>query len=97
VVHGRRRLSVFPECMTFACQCTTVRMLAAPLSGSLPQLAVAATGDGVADWRYESDPGTTRALEAPGSHMGVVFEPVVYEALARHLAAAASAARSVAS
>jgi triacylglycerol lipase len=97
VVHGRRDPSVFPECMTLACQCATVRALAAPLPASLPQLAIAAPGDGVADWRYEADPATTRTIEVPGSHTGVVFERRVYEALAPHLAAAAATGDRVAS
>ena len=93
VVHRRRGASVFPECMTFACQCATVRALAAPLPASLPQLAVSARGDGVADWRYEADLATTRVAEVDSSHLGVVFEPAVYEALARHLAAATASVR----
>ena len=96
-VHGRRDPSVHPECMTLACQCATVRALAAPLPASLPQLAVVAPGDGVADWRYEADPATTRMIEVPGSHTGVVFEPAVYEALGRHLATAAATSGRVAS
>jgi len=90
VVHRRRR-SVFPECMTFACPCATVRALGAPLPSRLPQLAVVVPGDGMADWRYEADPATTHAVEVPGCHVGVVFEPAMYEALARHLAAAVAA------
>ena len=88
VVHRRRDASVFPECLTFACQCATVRALAAPLPASLPQLAITVPGDGVADWRYEGHPATTRVVPVPGSHHGAVFEPAAYEALARHLAAA---------
>jgi len=90
IVH-RRRHSVFPECMTFACPCATVRALGAPLPSRLPQLAVVVPGDGMADWRYEADPATTHAVEVPGCHVGVVFEPATYEALARHLAAAVAA------
>jgi pimeloyl-ACP methyl ester carboxylesterase len=89
VVHRRRR-SVFPECMTFACPCATVRALAEPLPATLPQLAVAVPGDGLVDWRYETHPALGRMVEVRGSHTGVVFEPTVYEALARHLAAAAA-------
>ena len=90
VVH-RRRKSVFQECMTFACPCATVRALAEPLPASLPQLAVVVPGDGMADWRYEADPATTTVVEVPGSHVGVVYEPAMYEALARHLARAGAA------
>ncbi len=90
-VHWRRDPTVFPECMTFACQCATVRALAAPLPSSVPQLAVVVPGDGVADWRYEADPQSMRVVAVPGSHVGVVFEPAAYEALARHLASAHAA------
>ena len=76
--------------MTFACECATVRALASPLPPSLPQLAVVVPGDGMADWRYERDPATTRVVEVPGCHFGVVYEPAAYEALARHLAEAAA-------
>lgn len=90
VIHRRRYPTVFPECMTFACQCATVRALAEPLPSGLPQLAIAVPGDGLADWRYEGDVMSTRVVEVPGSHFGTVFEPVAYVALARHLAAAAT-------
>ena len=96
-VHRRRGPSVFPECLTFACQCAAVRALATPLPARLPQLSVVVPGDGLADWRYEGDAATTRVIQVPGSHLGVVFEPAAYEALARHLAEAASMARAAAS
>ena len=91
VVRWRRDAAVFPECMTFACQCATVRALATPLPASVPQLAVVVPGDGVADSRYEADPASMQVAEVPGSHVGVVFEPVAYEALAHHLASACAA------
>jgi hypothetical protein len=88
LVHRQRGDSVFSECMTFACACPTVRALTTPLPSALPELAIVARGDGVADWRYEALPDSTRTVEVPGSHVGVVFEPAAYEALAHHLAAA---------
>lgn len=90
VVHRRRDPMVFPECMTFACHCPTVRALAAPLPAELPQLAIVVPGDGLVDWRYEGHAPTTRVVQVPGSHFGAVFEPAAYEALARHLAAASA-------
>jgi triacylglycerol lipase len=91
-IHRRRDPTVFPECLTFACQCATVRALAAPLPASLSQLAIVVPGDGLSDWRYEGHAPSTRVVEVPGSHFGAVFEPVAYEALARHLAGAVAAA-----
>jgi pimeloyl-ACP methyl ester carboxylesterase len=91
VVQRRRSATVFPECVTFACQCATVRSLATPLPASVPQLAVVVPGDGVADWRYEADDASMRVVDVPGSHVGVVFEPATYVALAQHLASARAA------
>jgi len=97
VVHAQRRRSVFPDCMTFACECATVRALAAPLPAGMPQLAIVARNDGLVDFRYEADRDTTRVVEVPGSHLGIVFEAAAYEALARHLGAAVAARDRVAS
>ena len=91
LVHRQRGWSVFPGCMTLACECPTVRTLAKPLPATLRQLSIIAHNDGVADWRYEADPATMRVVRVPGSHLGIVFEPAVYEALARHLATAVAA------
>jgi pimeloyl-ACP methyl ester carboxylesterase len=95
VVHARRDPSVFPECMTLACPCATVRALATPLPAHIPQLAVVAIRDGLTDWRYQADPATMRVAEVPTSHFGSVYDPAVYEALAEHLASAAHARHAV--
>lgn len=91
LVHWWRDSTVFPQCVTLACQCPSIRAVATPLPTSVPQLAVVVPGDGVADWRYEADPASMRVVEVPGSHVGVVFEPAAYEALAEHLASARAA------
>lgn len=91
LVRLRRRASVFEGCLTLACECATVRALTAPLPSTVPQLAVTAPGDGILDWRYAADRVTMQVVEVPGSHTGMVFEVTVYEALARHLAAARTA------
>jgi pimeloyl-ACP methyl ester carboxylesterase len=75
-------------CATFACSCETVRALAAEPPRDLPVLTIATEDDGVADWRYSIDPLATRAFAVRGSHLGLVVNPAVYEALAQHLAGA---------
>jgi triacylglycerol lipase len=75
-------------CATFACPCVTVRALAAEPPREVPMLTVATEDDGVADWRYSIDPLATRALAVRGSHLGLVVNPAVHEALAHHLAGA---------
>jgi hypothetical protein len=72
--------------MAFACPCATVRALGAPLPSRLPQLAVVVPGDGMADWRYEADPATSRG--GAGLPRRRRLRAAMYEALARYLAAA---------
>ena len=90
IVRGKiHRERVVPAtCATFACPCDTVRALAAEAPRDVLVLTVATEDDGVADWRYSIDPLATRALAVRGSHLGLVVNPAVYEAVAQHLAAA---------
>jgi triacylglycerol lipase len=84
----RRSRAVPAECMTFACSCDVVRAIGAEPPDEVAMLAIAAQGDGVTDWRYCIDALATRTATVRGSHMGLVFNRAVYEALAGHLAAA---------
>ncbi len=92
-IHARRNRSVEPQCFTLACSCDTVQSLHHPLPSDLPQLAVASTQDGFLDWRYCVDVGTTPSLTVNASHIGLVVNANVYNALAHHLAAARSSTR----
>jgi len=85
-VHAVRGERVERGCLTLACGCATVRSIRAPLPADLPQLAVASRHDGLADWRYCLHPPTAATVTARSSHMGLVLNAMVYEALARHLA-----------
>jgi pimeloyl-ACP methyl ester carboxylesterase len=85
-VHGRRGGSVDEQCLTLACECATVRALAAPLPAHVPQIAIASRGDGLVDWRFCLDPETGRVQEVAASHFGLVLDPTAYAALAHHLA-----------
>lgn len=93
-VHARRRASVDRNCMTLACTCATVQALARPLPPDMPQLAVAARHDGLTDWRYAVDRAAMPVMEADTSHVGLVLDPAVYEAVRRHLARHAPAPRA---
>jgi triacylglycerol lipase len=90
-VRARRGRGVYPECQTLACPCATVRALAAPAAGAVRHLAVATRDDGVADWRYCVDASGGDVAVVGGSHIGLVVNPAVYAALARHLAAGGGA------
>lgn len=92
-IHATRDPSVQRECFTLACPCDTVQSLHRPLPPDLPQLAVASPYDGFVDWRYCVDAGTTPSLTVKASHVGLVVNAAVYDALAHHLAAARRAER----
>jgi hypothetical protein len=68
-----------------------VRALAEPLPGDLPQLAILTRHDGLADWRYCTDPATTRVVEVSASHAGLVCNAAACRAIADHVVAAGAA------
>jgi triacylglycerol lipase len=85
VTHARRGVSVRARCLTLACDCMSVCALHQRVPADIPQLAVVTRYDGLADWRYCMDPPTTTVVEVVGSHMGLVWSPAAYRALAQHL------------
>jgi pimeloyl-ACP methyl ester carboxylesterase len=91
-----RQLHVPDTCATYACPCETVQAMGAEMPDGVPYLTVATEDDGVADWRYALDPLATRVVAVRGSHLGLVFNRAVYQALAEHLAAARRTARAAA-
>ena len=88
-IHRERGGAVRPACLTFACDCPTVRAIDRPLPADLPQLAVVTRYDGLVDWRYCLDEATTRVVHVTASHIGIAFNPAAYEALAAHLGTSA--------
>jgi triacylglycerol lipase len=83
-IHAARRSSVRPACLTFACDCETVRALAEP-PGHVPELAVYSREDGLVDWRYCVTDDPTRDREVGGTHLGLPFNADAYAAIAEHL------------
>ncbi len=90
-IRRERASEVQPDCYTPYCSCGAVRGLQAPFPPSVPQIAIYTRTDGIVDWRMciNDDPETN--VEVAGSHIGLVFNPGVYRAIARHLAATQSA------
>jgi triacylglycerol lipase len=91
VIHARHGADVRPRCLTLACDCATVRAMAAPLPAVLPQLAIVTRYDGLADWRYGADPATMRVVEVTSSHLGLVWNAAACRAIGQHLAVASAA------
>lgn len=86
-IHARHGNKVLPECYTGACGCNFVDSLKYQLPDSVRMTAIYSRTDAVVDWRYcvTGDPSVD--FEAPGTHLGMVFNPSVYTIIAKRLAA----------
>jgi triacylglycerol lipase len=88
-VRDRIRLSrgngVHAQCFTGYCTCDTVTAFQSCFPSSIPQIAVYTKTDGIVDWQYcvNDDAGTN--FEVAGTHVGLVWNPAVYQILATHL------------
>jgi len=79
---------VLPDCYTGRCTCNFLDSLKRDLPGSVSETAIYTRSDGVVDWEYciTGDPAVD--LEVPGTHLGLAFNPTVYDAIAWRLAGA---------
>lgn len=77
--------SVLPACYTGHCTCDFVDCLTRDLPKSVMMTAVYSRTDAIVDWRYciTGDPSVD--AEAPGTHVGLVFNPSVYTIIAKRL------------
>jgi pimeloyl-ACP methyl ester carboxylesterase len=80
---GNRRK---PACYTGYCDCDAVSALQMPCPHPILHTAVYTKTDGIVDWRVcvNEDPDTN--FEVKGTHVGLVFNPAVYELIANRLA-----------
>jgi pimeloyl-ACP methyl ester carboxylesterase len=74
-----------PACFTGYCDCDAVAALQIPCPHSIPHTAVYTKTDGIVDWRVcvNDDPATN--VEIQSTHIGLVFNPWVYELIANRL------------
>jgi pimeloyl-ACP methyl ester carboxylesterase len=89
----RRRIlsehDVEPDCYSGSCTCGFLNSLRRRLPSSISHAAIYTKADGIIDWRccINGDPDTD--IEVRGTHVGLVFNPRVYQHVANVLAAAA--------
>jgi len=83
--HGK---DVLPYCFTSACTCDFVRALNQEIPASVRQIAVYTKADGMVDWRSCITGDPSRDYEVRSTHTGLIFNPIVYELVARQLARA---------
>jgi triacylglycerol lipase len=87
-IHERNGDQVLPTCYTAHCTCDFIGALGRRLPPEVMMTAIYTRTDGVVDWQYSitGDPGID--VEVPGTHIGLVFNPSCYAAIARRLAQA---------
>ncbi len=83
--HGRK---VLPDCYTGACTCAFLQSIAGPLPRSVRQTAIFTKSDGIVDWRVCKTGRAAVDCEVSATHLGLVFNPIVYDLVAQRLAAA---------
>jgi triacylglycerol lipase len=81
--HGE---GVLPDCYTGACTCDFLESLDRSLPRSVSQTAIFTKTDGIVDWRVCRTGRPTFDFEVSGTHIGLVFNPMVYDLVARRLA-----------
>lgn len=81
---------VLPDCYTTRCTCDFMDSLRRSMPKSVLQTAIYTEQDGIVDWRYCKIGDLDADIGVTGTHIGLVFNPSVYSAIARRLAEAES-------
>ncbi len=82
--HGN---GVLPECYTTRCTCSFHSLIATGVPESVHQTAIYTKMDGFVDWKCCRTGNRHADVEVSATHVGIVFNPIVYEFVARRLAA----------
>ena len=84
-IRTARRDPSKPACFTGYCDCDAVAALQIPCPHPIRRTAVYTKTDGIVDWRVcvNDDPATD--VEVQSTHIGLVFNPWVYELIANRL------------
>jgi pimeloyl-ACP methyl ester carboxylesterase len=85
-IHQRNGEGVLPSCYTGACTCHFLESLVLKLPRGVRRTAVFTKNDGIVDWRVCKTGNRANDFEVSGSHIGMVFNPLVYDLVARRLA-----------
>jgi pimeloyl-ACP methyl ester carboxylesterase len=81
---------VLPSCYTARCTCNFLDSLRHSPPPSVPETAIYTKNDGIVDWRYCRTQNPKVDFEVTGTHIGLVFNPAVYNIVATRLAEASS-------
>lgn len=81
--HGE---AVLPGCYTAACTCNFLESLALKLPDSVMQTAIYSKSDGIVDWKVCRTGDPQLDFEVSATHIGMAFNPIVYDLVAHRLA-----------
>jgi triacylglycerol lipase len=81
--HGE---SVLPACYTAACTCNFLESLSAKLPKAVFQTAIYTKSDGIVDWRVCRTGNPEADFEVSATHIGMAFNPIVFDLVAHRLA-----------
>jgi hypothetical protein len=79
-----------PDCYTGYCGCAAVAAVQKGFPETVAQSAIYTKSDGVVDWRVCVTDDPAMNFEAPGTHVGLVFNASVYTLIANRLHASKS-------
>jgi pimeloyl-ACP methyl ester carboxylesterase len=85
-IHDRNGETVLPSCYTGVCTCRFLESLVLRLPRSVRRTAVYTKTDGIVDWKVCRTGHRANDFEVSSSHIGLVFNAVVYDLVARRLA-----------
>jgi hypothetical protein len=87
-IHKRHGGGVLPECYTSACTCEFLEAIQGEIPERVRQTAIYTKSDGMVDWRVCLTGDPKIDIEVSATHLGLTFNPVVYDCIARRLSEA---------
>ena len=78
--------NVLPGCYTGACTCRFLESLTDAIPKSVRQTAIYTKTDGIVDWRVCRTGKPSCDFEVSATHIGMVFNPIVFQIVAYRLA-----------
>jgi triacylglycerol lipase len=85
-IHDQHGKKVLPSCYTATCTCRFLESLEDRLPKAVGQTAVYTKADGIVDWRVCRTGNPAVDFEVAGTHIGMVFNPIVLHIVAHRLA-----------
>ncbi len=90
--HGENG-NVLPDCYTNGCTCAFLCSLDTSVPKTVVQTAIYTKSDGIVDWNCCITGDETIDYEVSATHLGLVFNPIVYSVVAQRLAQARVSSR----